>query len=323
MKSYSEICQPIEAALAHVKEKVWQELGQVNDFAPEIGAYLQKMQGKYFRPTVVLLCAQMLGQDTAKSIILAQSVELLHLATLIHDDVLDNAKVRRNLETIHEKWGNRVAILVGDYLYSKTTQLLLQFQNFKILDHIASVTVGFTKGELLQLFNQKQVSVSKSDYFKVIELKTANFMAACAAFGGVLAAQHQEKLYQFGYHLGMAFQISDDLLDWVGNPGEAVKPVQHDLLNGIISLPLLLALEEASSDEQKTLQAYMDSQNSALVSFAEKIIAQHHGVLKTQKILDEHLAKAAQALKDLPAYQPLQNLLEYLSERVVQIPIPK
>lgn len=316
MVSLQTIVEPIQTQLEAVKRQVNDELQAVNEFAPEVGSYLQKMQGKYFRPTLVLLTAQMTGQDQNASQVLAQAVELLHLATLIHDDVLDDADLRRSQVTLHQKWGNRVAILVGDYLYSKTTQLLLQFKNFSVLDQIANVTVGFTQGELLQLFSKKQVQADRSTYLKVIELKTANFMGVCACFGGILMKMNWESLREFGYYLGMAFQISDDLLDVVGNPGEPAKPVHHDIEEGIISLPLRLSLEKATAQEKNELQMLLDDKDKSVQRFSQELISKYQGIDLAQKNLEDYIQKAKEKLKDFEKNQSLWQLLDFMVNRI-------
>lgn len=319
VKTINEIAAPIDRPLNEVKNRVENELKSLDLFTDQIGTYLTKMQGKYFRALLVLLTAQTLKQDEAKSISIAQCVETLHFASLIHDDVLDDSALRRGQKTVQNIWGNHVAILVGDYLYTRTTQIMIEFKNQEILEHMAQITMGLTQGELLQLSLRNRLDITLEDYFKVLSLKTAKFMGVCALFGGVLVnlnEQQKKALENFGYYLGMAFQISDDLMDWTAQINEPLKPVQHDLMEGTISLPLLLTIQKMTADEKQQLQNYLEHKEPSLNSYAFTLIQKYNGLKAAQEILEDFGEKANEVLKEYGWQGPLSDLVSFIIGRI-------
>jgi octaprenyl-diphosphate synthase len=318
-KSVLDIALPIQNYLEKVKANVENELLQINQFTDQIGSYLTKMQGKYFRAMLTLLSAYTLKQDLTKTMVMAQCAEMLHLASLIHDDVLDNSDLRRGQKTIQNIWGNHVAILVGDYLYTRTTQMMIDFKQHEVMENLAQITLGLTEGELLQLSLRNQLQITLEQYFKVLSLKTAKFMGSCALFGGVLLnlpAEKKQALQDFGYYLGMAFQISDDLMDWTAQINEPLKPVQHDLMEGTISLPLLLALQKASDAEKNKLEQLLQNKDSALNPLGQKIVHQYDGLKQAQTILEDFGKKAKEILHRYEWNGPLTEMVDFIIGRI-------
>ncbi len=318
-KSILDIALPIQSYLEQVKAGVEGELLQINQFTDQIGSHLTKMQGKYFRAMLALLSAHTLKQDLKQTMVMAQCAEMLHLASLIHDDVLDNSDLRRGQKTIQNVWGNHVAILVGDYLYTRTTQMMIEFKNHEVMQNLAQITLGLTEGELLQLSLRNRLEITLEEYFKVLGLKTAKFMGSCAFFGGVLLNLPPEKkqaLQDFGYYLGMAFQISDDLMDWTAQIHEPLKPVQHDLMEGTISLPLLLALQKATSAEKNKLEQLLQDKDSALNELGQKIVHQYEGLKQAQSILEDFGRKAKEILNHYEWNGPLTEMVDFIIGRI-------
>jgi octaprenyl-diphosphate synthase len=216
-------------------------------------------------------------------------------------------------------WGNHVAILVGDYLYTRTTQMMIEFKNHEVMQNLAQITLGLTEGELLQLSLRNRLEITLEEYFKVLGLKTAKFMGSCSLFGGVLLnlpAEKKQALQDFGYYLGMAFQISDDLMDWTAQINEPLKPVQHDLMEGTISLPLLLALQKTTDAEKNKLKELLKNKDATLNALGQKIVHQYDGLRQAQTILEDFGRKAKEILNRYDWNGPLTEMVDYIIGRI-------
>ncbi len=233
--------------LKRVEAKMREFVGDDNSTLAEAIGYLVEAGGKRLRPTVVLLATRFQKTDQNKAIALASAVEMLHTATLVHDDLIDNALFRRGSPTLNAKWSPGATILTGDYMFARSASLAAETENVRIIKLFSATLMVIVNGELQQLFNSGHTTPpSREEYFRRIYAKTASLFAASAETGGILARLKEPQikaLYDYGYHVGMAFQIMDDILDFQGNEARLGKPVANDLRQGIATLPVLNFLD--------------------------------------------------------------------------------
>ncbi len=234
--------------LHRVEAKMRQFVGDSNETLAEAIDYLVDAGGKRLRPIVVLLATRFQPTDAEKAASLAAAVEMLHTATLVHDDLIDNALFRRGSPTLNAKWSPGATILTGDYMFSRSASLAAETESVRIVKVFATTLMTIVNGELQQLFNNGHDAAPPTleEYHQRIFAKTASLFAASAKMGGILAKLPEARiqtLYDYGYHLGMAFQVMDDILDFQGDEARLGKPVANDLRQGIITLPVLHFLE--------------------------------------------------------------------------------
>jgi octaprenyl-diphosphate synthase len=235
-----------------------------------IAQYLQASGGKRLRPTLVLLVSKLLGGGGASAIRLGAVVEMIHTATLVHDDVIDDAETRRGRASTNIKWGNHTSVLAGDWLYMQAFQIALRERNFHILEMLTGVTQAMVEGELLQLQRIGSIGVSEADYMGLVDRKTAALFATCARLGAAVAGADcatEEKLGKYAWNLGMAFQLIDDLLDFTARETVLGKPVGNDLWEGKVTLPLIYALENADAAERGLVETVLADRNYNRVAF--------------------------------------------------------
>jgi octaprenyl-diphosphate synthase len=229
----------------------------VSDFpmVAEVNDYLLLMQGKLFRPTLLLLSSRMEERSAPEAVTLAAVVELVHLATLVHDDAVDHSVLRRGLPTVNALWTHQIAIITGDYLYSRAVSELARVGNLDAVQVMADAANEMSVGELRQLASYDALSFSEADYYRLIGSKTASLMSAACELGALVGAdRHREVLARFGHNLGMGFQIADDLLDYTGTEDTTGKPSCHDLRERKVTLPLIGALRNATEAETQVIR---------------------------------------------------------------------
>lgn len=289
----------------------------------EVLSYIHLRRGKQIRPQLVLLCAAISHGITDKTINTAVALELLHTATLIHDDVVDNSPTRRGKAAIQEQWSNKVAILVGDYILAQVINILDDLRNNPIIHIVANMGKSLSSGELTQLHAGRSMWISEKQYFEVIRQKTAELFAACAQAGACssLATPKQTTaLKNFGLHLGMCFQLKDDILDY-SDSEELGKPTMNDIRDGKATLPLLIALERAVPEEAEAIrQAAEDLAKHAphideheVEEDIKSFVMRYQGVRYAYKKIEEHRKKAVLALDFFPDSEFKQALLDMLT----------
>src|SRR5579863_9664570 len=237
-----------------------------------IGRYLQQSGGKRLRPALLLLCARFSGGGGKTAIQLGAVVEMIHAATLVHDDVIDVAQTRRGRPSANEQWGNHTCVLAGDWLYMQAFQVALRERNFHILDLLIGLTQMMVEGELIQLDRIGRIDISEADCMELVDRKTACLFSACAKLGAVSAGADtsvEEKLGEFAWNLGMAFQLIDDMLDFTSHEQTLGKPVGGDLKEGKVTLPLVYALENASPGERAQVERVLADRAYTSVTFAD------------------------------------------------------
>lgn len=245
------IKKPIIKELHSFEKQFVDELKTENPLLTNINEYIQQRKGKQLRPLLMFLSAKICGTINEQTIISAISIELLHTASLIHDDVIDIAFERRGRPSVNARWNNKIAILAGDYLLSKSLNCAVKANNLEILNVIAKIGMELTDGELLQLENMQKIKITEDDYYKIIRKKTALLFSSCCIIGGLSVNANQtllKKLKNFGEYVGICFQIKDDIFDYSDSKNIG-KPRRNDIREGKITLPLIYALQQA--DEKK------------------------------------------------------------------------
>jgi octaprenyl-diphosphate synthase len=308
-------------------QKVEEEFGQqtVSNVPKitEIGRYLQAGGGKRLRPALVLLASKLCGYSGPAVIRLGAVVELIHTATLVHDDIIDGAETRRGRPSTNSRWGNHMSVLAGDWLYMQAFNVALGERQFKILDLLIGLTQVMVEGELLQLTMLRKLKTTEEEYFELSYRKTACLFSACMRLGAILGRQSEGmemKLGSYGINLGMAFQIVDDLLDFTSSEEKMGKPVGSDLREGKLTLPLIYLLERCSEEESEKVKGVLDEGGFHSVSFPEILdLMDRHGALKRSRDKARDLAEQARSalatFTDSPYKDALRSLPEFILER--------
>ena len=270
--------------------------------------------GKRVRPAITLFAGKFFNYNLGLLIPMATGVELLHTATLIHDDTIDDAQMRRGKQSVKERWGNTNAVLLGDYLFAKSAGMVAETGNIRVIKLFAQTLMTICTGEIEESINT--LNQNRQIYFRTIGNKTASLFAAAGESGAVLAEAPEEavqSLKDFGYNLGMSFQIVDDILDFSGKKETLGKPTASDLARGVLTLPVILLLEGPHSQEAQ--DALNDKKNAAAIS---ELIDKYSILEECYKVAGEFSDKARTALESLPrnsAYDSLMGLTAYVTER--------
>jgi heptaprenyl diphosphate synthase len=280
----------------------------------ETSAHLLKAGGKRIRPVFVLLAGQFGNYQLDQLKNVAVPMELIHMATLVHDDVIDDADTRRGQLTVKSKWDNRIAMYTGDYIFAKALGVVTQLSNPQIHQIMSKAIVEMCIGEMEQIRFFFHTGQSIRDYLLRIKRKTALLIAISCQLGAIAANAPKsvsQKLFLFGYNVGMAFQIRDDLLDLCGTEQQIGKPPGSDIKQGNITLPMLLALQEASLNESLLLEIarIQAADGQTDVSGFIKMIRSSNGITKAEEMATRYIEKAITALKDLPDLQAKQDLI--------------
>ncbi len=260
----SLVAGDLEKAEAFITDECVGSVEQIS----EIARYLHSAGGKRIRPTLLLLSTRLFCEPDTQAIQLAAVVEMIHAATLVHDDVIDMATTRRGRPSANVIWGNHASVLAGDWMYMQAFQVALRQRNFHVLDVLISLTQMMVEGELIQLQRIGRIDVSETDYMELIDRKTAALFSACARLGSIAGGAdeaQEQRLSEFAWNLGMAFQLVDDLLDFTSREKILGKPVGNDLQEGKVTLPLIYALEDATPAERQLVETVLRDGNYSRV----------------------------------------------------------
>lgn len=288
---------------------------------PEVTAHLVEAGGKRLRPLLTLAAARMCGYDGPFHVHLAATVEFIHTATLLHDDVVDESERRRGRPTANLLWDNKTSVLVGDYLFSRSFQLMVETGSLRVLDILANASATIAEGEVLQLTAAQDLATTEAIYLQVVRGKTAALFSAATEVGGVIAGapeSHVRALFAYGDALGVAFQIVDDLLDYGGSAQEIGKNTGDDFRERKLTLPVIKAVAQASDDERAFWQRTIakGDQRDGDLEQAKHIMAQHGAMEASRKDALAWAEKARLALANLPDH-PLRGMLRDLADYVV------
>jgi octaprenyl-diphosphate synthase len=285
--------------------------------------YIIKRKGKQMRPMFVFLSAKAFGETTESTYRAASMIELLHTATLVHDDVVDDSDKRRGFFSINALWKNKIAVLVGDYLLSKGLLLAVEYDEFELLRIMSNSVREMSEGELLQIEKARKLDITEEVYYEIIRQKTATLIASCCASGANSVGADKaiiEKMRQFGEYTGIAFQIKDDLFDYGGSSEEIGKPTGIDIKEKKMTLPLIYTLGVASENDKKFIISTVkhDNENRKKVKEVIALVVQYGGITYTQKAMHDYKNKALAILDDLEqneAVEGLRQLVTYVTER--------
>jgi octaprenyl-diphosphate synthase len=271
----------------------------------EIGAYLVNSGGKRIRPALLLLTAKMLGGVTDATIRLAAVVELLHNATLVHDDVIDGADMRRGQPAANARWGNAMTVLAGDWLYMQSFAIALRERNLRVLDTLIEVTQKMVEGEMLQLTLIGKSEVSQDQLLDIVERKTACLFSACTKLPAIAAGLNRntaDQLGDVGKSLGMAFQLTDDLLDLTSTREAMGKPVVSDLREGKITLPVSFVVRNGGDEDTGKVRTVLAERDFLSVGRSEilTLVEKHGGVNRTRVVAEEYARRATMVLETFP-----------------------
>jgi octaprenyl-diphosphate synthase len=243
----------VEEKLQSLETEIEKYLSSEIPIIARMGHYIFQSGGKRIRPLLTILSAKIAGYHGDQDVTFAAIMEFVHTATLIHDDIIDEATQRRGRDSLNLKWGNNLTVLMGDYLYTKAMSLALTRENMQILRLISDITLRMLEGEMISLERNGDIGISEQDHLNLIRRKTAYLFSGCTQVGAILgkvSPQKEAALQNFGLNLGMAFQLIDDLLDFTSTEGVLGKPVGHDLQEGKITLPLIYLLERGNGNRE-------------------------------------------------------------------------
>ncbi|ETW99183.1 MAG: hypothetical protein ETSY1_16050 [Candidatus Entotheonella factor] len=323
--SVKQIANLIADDLDRVEEAIATHLESDVSFISEVGNYVLSSGGKRIRPVLLILCARLGNYVSERVYDLCTVIEFIHTATLLHDDVIDNAHLRRGNPTVNSRWGNEISILIGDYLYAKAMELSLLDKDHLVMETVARVTKEMAKGQVIETLKERDLSISEADYYRIIALKTAALFEGSCTIGSLaagLSPQQRAHVSAFGYHLGLAFQMADDTLDFVAPEATLGKPVNNDLKEGKITLPVIMALPRATAAEVASIDAYLQNPEATDTDFQVVIdILNKYDTLQSTMAKAQAQVEAAKAeLADFPPSTALETLLtlaDYVTTRNV------
>lgn len=252
-----QMFEPVRADLEAVEREYARQVQSQVAIIPEIGSYIQQSGGKRVRPAVLLMAARLCGYAGPRAVLNAAVVEFIHTATLVHDDIVDDADLRRGHKAVHSRWGNDVTVLAGDFLYIKSMAMALTQDTLDVVRLLCDVTLRMIEGELYQLTKNGVVDISEDEHFEIIRRKTAYLFGGCAQIGGMLGEAGEAKetaLREYGFSLGILFQLVDDLLDFTGEAEALGKPIGGDLREGKITLPIIHLLEHGGPEANELIR---------------------------------------------------------------------
>ena len=249
----AHIFEPVRDELARVEREFARYLESRVDLIPQMGKYVQMSGGKRVRPAVLLMAARLCGYSGDRAVLNAAVVEFIHTATLVHDDIIDGAETRRGRLTAHSRWGSDITVLLGDYLYIRSMAMALTQDTLEVVRLLCDCTLKMIEGELYQLTKTGDSTITEDEHFEIIRRKTAFLFSGCAEIGGLLGTSTVEQrtaLREYGFNLGIAFQIVDDVLDYMAEESALGKPIGGDLREGKVTLPIILLIQRAGPDVQ-------------------------------------------------------------------------
>lgn len=278
---------------------------------PADASFLQELKGKKVRPALFLITARMHGDRLNELVPVAAALELVHMATLVHDDVVDNARFRRDRPTVNQMLGNKMAVLTGDYLFARAFKLLTAYGSMEIVDLMAEVVAQMSSGELQQQLDSFDPGLSEQQYLERNRQKTAAFMASCCMAGGVAAGAEDPvnfSLYQYGLHMGMAFQLIDDILDFYGEEKETGKEACSDLRNGVVTLPLIYTLRGSQHGERLASWIREGNMDEERIQFILDEVKQCGGLNYSARKAEQYMQEALAFLTEIPSPEVVESL---------------
>jgi octaprenyl-diphosphate synthase len=299
-----EIVQLVEDDLARVEVLFQEHLRSDVGLVGEIGRYILEGGGKRIRPALLLLACRLCGYRGERAVVLASVVEFIHTATLLHDDIIDEATVRRGRRSVNSRWGNDITVLLGDFLYTKSMSMALSQDNLRILRLLSDVTLRMIEGELLEIKGNGDLKIDEDGHLDIIRRKTGDLFSACVRIGAMLGEVGEERevaLARYGLNLGICFQMVDDILDFTADEKVLGKPVANDLREGKLTLPVIYLLRCAGPAAAEMVSMVLTDRGFGRVQWEDLVsLAREHGAIEEARAQAERYAAAAR--RDLAAF---------------------
>jgi len=315
LMTVEEIFSLVKLELRLVEEEFEKQVRDASPIVASIGHYLHEGGGKRVRPALVLLAARMLGEELPDAAIrMAAVMEMLHTATLVHDDIIDDAGVRRGRASVNAKWGSEITVLLGDWLYMTAFDMTLRERNFDLLDVLTSMTRLMTEGEIIQLDMIGNSRITQEEHLDIVRRKTAYMFSACADVGGIVAgatAEERRALSLYGSSVGIAFQLIDDVLDFVSTEDKLGKPVANDLREGKLTLPLIYVMEDGDAKEREMIETVMRERGFQSVARDQvlRMLVDYQALDRARAAAKRYARQAAEALSIFAGSQYRRALL--------------
>ena len=303
--SLNDLYSLIKIELKEIENKIKNFTSSPNPLVKEVSNYLFRKPGKKIRPAVLTLCSKLFKYQGNEHILMGTLVEMIHTASLIHDDIIDESDKRRGKDTVHTRWGPNITVLLGDYIYINTIGSSLNTANLEITKTLIQSSAQMIEGELNEYYLSGNLEITEEDYLDILNKKTASLFSACCQIGGRLAGAHEKfisMLGEFGINFGMSFQLIDDLLDYSGDPESLGKPVLSDLREGRITLPLIYTFNNDGHENQKSITEHFYQKDFTKVTLKKIIdIVESNGALEyTFQKAKEFSISARNILKHFP-----------------------
>lgn len=316
-----DIQAPVAARLGDVVTEMRRIVTHELPLIEQVSTHLLQMRGKMFRPTLTLLASATDSSPQPRAVTMAAVVELMHLASLVHDDSVDHSAMRRGLPTVNSLFSHQVSVIMGDFLYSRALEALVGLGDLDLMRVLTSVSTQLTIGEMRQLAAVEALAFREADYEALIQAKTASLLSAACETGAMCgASRFREPLRRYGERLGMAFQVADDILDYTGSSTETGKPSGLDLREHKVTLPLILSLPHLNRGDRQTVEALFESEAPADEQIDEVIalVAATGGIDGARQRGEEYARQAEEALDglpDTPARSALADAILYVMDR--------
>lgn len=316
----SRLFEPVREDLERVEQEFARHIESRVQLIPQIGRYIQKSGGKRIRPAVLLMASRLGGYQGDAAVLYASVVEFIHTATLVHDDIIDESELRRGRLSVHSRWGNDITVLLGDYLYIKSMALALTQDSLEVIRLLCEVTLRMIEGELYQLTKTGEVFLTEEEHFEIIRRKTAYLFAGCAQIGGMLGTttkDEQRALWDYGFDLGIAFQLVDDLLDYTADENVLGKPVGSDLREGKVTLPIITLMQQGGPRADQVIRRVVSERTVSQEDWRE-IKALLDETRACELAYDQAVAYVRKAQAELAQFPPgreresLHALAEYV-----------
>lgn len=318
----SEVYSYISGDMERVEKALMKNLASNASLVPLVGEHITVSGGKRFRPAILILCSRALNYRGRRAIDFACVTEYMHTASLLHDDVVDNAKMRRGRESANSLFGNKISILVGDFLFARASEIMVKDGDLDILGIFARTLVQLSEGEVLQLTMSTSPAISERDYLKIVFNKTASLISAASETAAAIAKADRKTrkiLYEYGKNAGIAFQLMDDIIDYLGYESETGKKRGQDIVEGKITLPLIHALATCSSGErERTVRLLKRKKSPQVIDGIIETVMRNGGIEYARKRAEWFVGRATSCLKPLPASKAktaLTSLTRYIVER--------
>lgn len=321
--SLQKILIPVQQEIGDLEGTMMSLLGSQVPFVQSVAEYILKIGGKRLRPILTVVSSRLSGYNGPDAYKMGACLEFIHTASLLHDDVIDNAQIRRGKPSANAKWGNHVSVLVGDFFYCRASQLLTEQADWRILKAVTDCITATTEGEVLEITKSSDLATTREDYLTIVKNKTALLIATACQVGGILGKVSEEletALKKFGYNLGMAFQLADDVLDYTSSEDVFGKANGIDLQEGKLTLPLIITLGRATHDESQIIRNALLSERLEKQVFlkVQDVIKKYDGFNETYALAREFINTAKASLAPFRASiekDVLLSIADYVIER--------